>query len=73
MWVAGLPQGAEVQDVVVRLNGTDLPSTFLSQPDADGLQQVNCPLPGGMRPGPATVCLSVKGVESDSVAIELTS
>ena len=54
-----------------RLNGTDLPATFLSEPDREGLRQVNALLPSGLEPGEAEVRLAFREAESAPVSIRL--
>jgi tRNA (mo5U34)-methyltransferase len=71
LWIAGLPEDCGRQDVRIRLNGTDLAATFLSRPDADGLQQVNALLPSGLEPGRAVVTLVFGDTESAPADIEL--
>lgn len=71
LWTSGLPEGAERGGVRVRLNGTDLPATFLSEPGRDGLRQVNALLPSGLEPGEAEVRLAFREAESPPVSIRL--
>jgi uncharacterized protein (TIGR03437 family) len=55
LWISGLPEEADRDGVAVWLNGDDLPAVFLSEPDPQGLRQVNAMLPTGAQPGDYTV------------------
>jgi endonuclease YncB( thermonuclease family) len=68
MWVAGLPAGATAKDMRIRLNGTDLPATWLG-PDG----QTNALLPSGLEPGEAFVSAVHAGLETEPSKIELYS
>ena len=50
VWVRGLPH-RRADDVVIRINGRELPSVFVSEADSAGLLQVNALLPVGLAPG----------------------
>jgi len=71
LWVAGLPEGALVADLRVRLNGSDLPATFLSAPNSEGTRQVNALLPPGLNPGTASISLVLREEETAQVEVEL--
>ncbi len=55
LWVSGLPDDATHQDVTIWLNGDLLPAIFLSEPDPEGLRQINAMLPSGAQPGEYSV------------------
>ncbi|WP_051670416.1 methyltransferase domain-containing protein [Bryobacter aggregatus] len=63
MWVRDLPTG----EVKVRINGTDVPSSFVSEPE-DGVTQVNALLPSGIAEG--TLTINVIGGEQMSPPVE---
>jgi tRNA (mo5U34)-methyltransferase len=71
LWVSGIPEGAGRNDIAVRLNGADLPAIFLSEPDKQGLRQVNALLPSGLHPGDASIALRYRQTESPAVGILL--
>ena len=71
IWAAGLPTTCGREMVRVRLNGSDLPAIFVSEPDREGLRQVNALLPLGISPGEASVTLLVNEDESASIRLEL--
>ena len=71
MWAAGLPEGVAVERVALRLDGTDLPATWVSPADPAGLCQVNALLPPGIPPGTAKVALALDGAETAAVEVEL--
>ncbi len=51
LWVSGLPEDAARDSIAVYLDGDHLPAVFLSEPDPQGLRQVNAMLPSGAQPG----------------------
>jgi hypothetical protein len=55
LWLEGLPDEAKMEDVRVRLNGTDLQAAFLLERDGQGRRQENAKLPSGLNPGTARV------------------
>jgi len=71
IWVVGIPSHGACKDLKVRLNGSDLPSTFLSDPDEEGRRQVNALLTGGTRPGPARLSVVYLDRESSLVDLQL--
>ena len=71
LWVWGLPEDCDRWQVRVRLNGTDLPASYLSVPDQEGLRQVNALLPAGLAPGRASLTLVCGDAESPAVEAEL--
>jgi uncharacterized protein (TIGR03437 family) len=71
MWAAGLPEPAAAERVSLRLDGTDLPATWVSPADAAGLRQINALLPPGIQPGQVKVALALDGAETGAVDVEL--
>ncbi|MGO9262464.1 MAG: methyltransferase domain-containing protein [Bryobacteraceae bacterium] len=71
MWAAGLPEPAAPERVTLRLDGTDLPATWVSAADANGLRQINALLPPGIQPGQVKVALALDGAETATVDVEL--
>jgi len=71
MWAAGLPDSVRAEQVSLRLDGADLPATWLSSADAAGLRQINALLPPGIPPGKAKVTLALDSAETEAVEIEL--
>ncbi len=71
LWAAGLPGGCDRRALTIRLNGSDLPAVWVSNPDGDGLRQVNALLPVGLQPGRARVSVVCDGAESEAAEVEL--
>ena len=71
LWIEGLPYAATMEDVRVRLNGTDLPAGFLSVPDEDNRRQVNARLPRGLHESDAQITVVYRETESPAVAVRL--
>jgi tRNA (mo5U34)-methyltransferase len=71
MWAAGLPDSVSAARLSLRLDGTDLPATWVSAPDAAGLRQINALIPPGIAPGRVRVSLALDGDESDAADVEL--
>lgn len=71
LWVEGLPYAASMEEVRVRLNGTDLPAGFLSVPDEDDRRQINARLPRGLQESDAQITVVFRETESPSVAVRL--
>jgi tRNA (mo5U34)-methyltransferase len=55
LWVSGLPEDAARDGIAVWLDGDQLPAVFLSEPDPQGLRQINAMLPSGVQPGDYSV------------------
>jgi tRNA (mo5U34)-methyltransferase len=71
VWAAGLPENATRADVTIRLDGTDLPATYLSAPDERQLRQINGMLPPQLETGSYAIAVNYRNSESRSVEIEL--
>jgi tRNA (mo5U34)-methyltransferase len=71
LWLEGLPESARMEDVRVRLNGTDLQAAFLSIRDPQGQRQVNAKLPSGMPAGQARVAVIFEDRKSRDVEVRL--
>jgi uncharacterized protein (TIGR03437 family) len=67
--VKGLPPEATLADVRIRLNGSDLPATWLAPPE--DARQINALLPAGMQSGRALVAVVFNNSETNAIAIEL--
>jgi tRNA (mo5U34)-methyltransferase len=72
IWASGIPDGCEMKQILVLLNGLNLPAIYVSQPDAEGLRQVNATLPAGLPPGKVKLRLECAGRASAPVDVELT-
>jgi tRNA (mo5U34)-methyltransferase len=71
-WVSGLPDGLGRGDVSFRLDGADLPASFVtSVDDAEGRKQINAMVPAGMERGEYQFTVRFGGEESPMVKIEL--
>ena len=66
-----IAEEADRDDVTVWLDGDDLPAVFLSEPDPQGLRQINAMLPSGAQPGEYSVSLGFGGAVSAPVAVRL--
>jgi tRNA (mo5U34)-methyltransferase len=69
IWVAGLPTEASLEDVTMRLDGTDLPAVWLAL--AGESRQINALLPAGLEPGKAQVSVVFKNNETKPQEVEL--
>jgi len=61
LWALGIPDGTEQKDVLVLLNGMNLPAIYVSATDAEGQKQVNATLPAGLPPGKYKLRLECSG------------
>jgi hypothetical protein len=71
LWVLGLPPVCGAADVTVRLNGHDLPSLFVSEPDSTGVRQINALVPSGARAGKTSVSIAVGASIAEPVDLEI--
>jgi tRNA (mo5U34)-methyltransferase len=71
LWVAGLPPDAARDAITVSLDADDLPAVFVSQPDAQGLRQVNAMLPSGTPPGDYAVAVAFHDMVSPALPVKL--
>jgi tRNA (mo5U34)-methyltransferase len=71
LWVAGLPEGVARDGMAVWLDGDDLPAVFLSEPDPQGLRQINAMLPSGAQPGEYSVSAACGDAVSAPVPVRL--
>jgi tRNA (mo5U34)-methyltransferase len=71
LWVSGLPEDATRDGIAVWLGGNDLPAVFLSEPDPQGLRQINAMLPTGTQPGDYSVAVGFGGKVSSGVPVRL--
>ncbi len=70
-WVAGVPSETRMVEVSLRLDGVDLPATYISGPDVHGLRQVNAMIPVGTEPNECLLSLRAGGLESHPVPVQL--
>ncbi len=71
LWVRGLPREFGQADVIVRLSGRDLASSFVSEADSAGLRQVNALLPPGLGTGKTSVTIAVGSSVAEPVDVEI--
>ena len=70
-WVGGIPDDIPLSELGLRLDGADLPATYVSALDAHGLRQVNAMVPLGTPPGEYLVTATFRDLESPSIAVQL--
>jgi tRNA (mo5U34)-methyltransferase len=75
-WVTGLPDGILRAEVSFRLDGTDLPASFVTPVDCEegeerGTKQINAMVPAGLDSGEYQLTVHFRGEESPIVKIEL--
>jgi hypothetical protein len=77
VWVRGLEAPILSRDrqgaVYVRIDGRELPSVFVSQPDSAGLRQVNALLPAGLAPGRVDINVASGDSVTPPVQVSLVS
>jgi tRNA (mo5U34)-methyltransferase len=71
VWVGGISGETAKEEISVRLDGTDLPATYLSGVDEKGWRQINALLPPQLESGEYFVSVVVRGSESRSVGVQL--
>jgi tRNA (mo5U34)-methyltransferase len=72
VWAAGIPEDCKMKEILVLLNGFNLPAIYVSEkPDAEGLRQVNATLPAGLPPGKYRLRLECVRSVSAPVDVEL--
>jgi uncharacterized protein (TIGR03437 family) len=71
-WVIGLPDGVPRTEVSFRLDGTDLPASFLAaEDDEKGMKQINAIIPAGLERGEYQLTVRFRCAESRTERIEL--
>lgn len=75
-WVSGLPDGIRRNEVSFRLDGTDLPASFVTPVDCESgeeqdTKQINAMIPAGLERGEYQLTVRFRGQESPPVKIEL--
>lgn len=70
-WVWGIREGTAMSEISLRLDGADLPATYVSALDASGLRQVNAMIPFGMAPGEYSLSARVGEIESAAGKVRL--
>lgn len=73
LWVRGLPVGSRAEDIFVRIDGRELPSVFVSEPDSQDLRQVNALLPAGLAQGRIDISIAAGDSVTPPVRISLVS
>ncbi len=73
IWATGLPTDADAREIRVRLNGTDLPAIWLAPRNDGHPRQINALLPSGLEPGPASLSILYRDLESPAATAELVS
>lgn len=71
LWIDGLPENADRNNVRVYLADVRLDVTFLEPAGSGGPRQMNARLPGDVRPGSSQLVVAVGNRRSDSVEIEV--
>jgi tRNA (mo5U34)-methyltransferase len=71
LWVSGLPEDTAKGAITVWLGNNDLPAVFLSEPDRDGLRQINAMLPSGIKLGDYAVAVGFLSAVSEAVPVKL--
>lgn len=69
VWASGIPENAAQAEIAVRLDGADLPATYLSTSDDRGLRQINAMLPPRLTPGEYAVSVAWNDAESAPATI----
>jgi uncharacterized protein (TIGR03437 family) len=71
-WVIGMPDGVARTEVSFRLDGTDLPASFLAaEDDEKGMKQINAIVPAGLERGEYQLTVRFRDTESRVERIEL--
>jgi tRNA (mo5U34)-methyltransferase len=71
-WVTGLPEGIRRTEISFRLDGTDLPASFVTPAnDEQGRKQINAMVPAGLERGEYQLTVRFRDEESPIVKIEL--
>jgi tRNA (mo5U34)-methyltransferase len=71
-WVTGLPDGIREHEISFRLDGTDLPASFVTAVnDEEGRKQINAMVPAGLQVGDYQLTVRFRNEESAVVRIEL--
>lgn len=71
VWAEKLPADVNASEVTLRLDGTDLPATYLSATDQAGYRQINAMLPPQMEARAYRIAVQCRGEESPAEMIEL--
>jgi tRNA (mo5U34)-methyltransferase len=73
VWAGGIPSDARQSEISIRLDGADLPATYLSTADERGLRQINGMLPPQMETREYQVSVALRDEESPAATIFLVS
>jgi hypothetical protein len=69
-WVEDISPGTTKSSVCFRLNGTDLPVTFIGE-ESQGRRQINAMLPSGLEPGDYSLTVRLGDRETPPVRVQL--
>lgn len=72
-WIGGIADDAPITEISLRLDGADLPATYVSTLDENGLRQVNAMIPTGTKPGEHTLSARSRDQESPAAPVTLIS
>ena len=71
-WVGGMPDGVKRTEVSFRLDGTDMPASFVSEKnDEKGTKQINALVPAGLERGDYRLSVRCRGEESAEITVQL--
>jgi hypothetical protein len=65
LWLAGLPENADFNNVVVRLGTRRLQITWMETPNSGESRQVNVEAPEDTQPGMAQIVVEVAGFRTE--------
>jgi hypothetical protein len=70
-WVIGLPENCDRANTGVYLGETRLRVEYLSEPDAEGMRQINAVLPAGTCKGPQACRVECAGVSTEARTLQV--
>ena len=70
-WVGGLPENCDRHNIRVRLGETRLQIEYISEPDAEGLRQINAVVPGDVDRGEQALRIECGGCHSESWPLKI--
>jgi len=73
LWIEGLPENADVNNVRVLLDGRPLLVTYLEAEPRDGARQVNAELQSPIQPGEASVIVELGAQRTEPAALRINS
>jgi SAM-dependent methyltransferase len=72
LWIAGLPDSCDLNDLTVGFDRVDVRGTYLGTVGSAGGHQLNALVPRGTHPGPTQVSLNYRGRLLSKATIEIT-